>query len=131
LFADEDAGGEVRPEEVVAVRAGAACGGGLKGAVGPVEARLRRAGGEDAVGVVVIGKDGADAFDGEVRVAFQVVDGEVVMPEPGGVVVAEPVAPVIAAAAKLRLARDEFDLAGVGLKTDVVAADVNWLRVEG
>ena len=45
------------------------------------------------------------------------------MPEPGGVVVAEPVAPVVAAAAELRLAFDGFELAGVRAEAEVAAAD--------
>src|ERR1700722_17321669 len=42
-----------------------------------------------------------------------------------GVVAAEPVAPVIAAAAELRLAGDGLEFAGVGLEAEITAADID------
>ena len=47
-----------------------------------------------------------------------------IVPEPGGIFVAEPVAPIVAMPAKLRLALDKFKLTGVGLETKVVAAEI-------
>src|SRR5207248_11629480 len=61
------------------------------------------------------------------RVAAQVVVVEDEVEHRVTVVVAEPVSPVVAAAAELRLARDRLELAGVGLEAEVAAADVHDL----
>src|SRR5439155_21224994 len=47
-----------------------------------------------------------------------------IVPEPGGIFVAEPVAPIVAMPAKLCLALDQFELTGVGLETKLVAAEI-------
>ena len=63
---------------------------------------------------------------GVARVAPDVVVGEDVVPAPVRVVVAEPVAPVVAVAAVLGLAALGLELAGIGAKPEIAAADRRW-----
>src|SRR5512145_1856970 len=49
------------------------------------------------------------------------------MPEPGGIVVAKPVSPIVAPPSILRLRGHRFDLAGVRAEAHVAAADGNHL----
>src|SRR5262249_9173906 len=76
------------------------------------------------------GRDGdVDARIGrrQVRIAAQVVVGQDVVPHRIAVVAAEPVAPVVAAAAVLRLTALQVDLAGVGLDAKIATANVHDL----
>ena len=119
-LADEQAGGEPGPEEVVAVGRRAVGRGDVVGHAQVVEPGERAADGKDPrVGLERLPRVGR----GVVRVAPQVVIGEDVVPAPVGVVVAEPVAPVVAVPAVLGLAALGLELAGVGPEPEVAAAD--------
>ena len=120
-FADEHAAFKIFTKQPVTIRLRAAGTGDVTVGAGHVGAFHARADGEEAV----IGKHiTSHAGRGEVRVARKVVNGNVVMPHPVRVVVAEPIAPVIAPAAKLCLACDGFELAG-DFKAEIESVDVH------
>src|SRR4051794_25414947 len=59
------------------------------------------------------------------RVAREIVFRQVIVPKPRGVVVAEPISPIIPMAAILSLPRDDLESSFVRLATEVVAAEVD------
>src|ERR1051326_8257300 len=124
-FADENAGGKGRAEQAVAIRRGAVGGGHMPDGADLVEALQRPADGENSGGVTVVGQGAFVRWYGQMWIAGEVVFRQEVMPKPGGVVVSEPVAPVIAVPAKLGFARLRFEGAVGGAKTEVATADVH------
>ena len=119
-LADEEAAGEARPEEVVAVRRRAVGRGDVVGGVGVVESVERPA---DRIEPRRGLQRAARVGGREVRVAPEVGFGEDVVPAPVGVVVAEPVAPVVAVPAELGLPALRLERAGVGPEPEIAAPD--------
>ena len=119
-LADEEAAGEARPEEVVAVRRRAIGRGDVVGGAGVVESVERPA---DRIEPRRGLQRAARVGGREVRVAPEVGFGEDVMPAPVGVIVAEPVAPVVAVPAELGLPALRLERAGVGPEPEIAAPD--------
>jgi hypothetical protein len=124
-LADERVVIELAPQQLVAIQFLAAGGGEAIGLVGVVEAgerdalRKHRGGaGKDADVLLVRGR-------GEVRIAAEVVVFERVVPQRVAVVAAEPVSPVVALSAELRLATLGVDLARIGANPQIAAVDVD------
>ena len=124
-LADDEVVVEAVAEEVVAVDGDAAGGGDAVGGVEVVEAFEERGNGIDAGAAFVGGDVDGGVGGGVVGVAGEVavLDGDV--PAGVGVVAAEPVAVVVAGAAVLCHAGEEFDLSGVGFDPEVAATDVD------
>ena len=112
-FANEDRVRVGRPEQVIAVRSGTAPTGHMiqrPRLVGPDQGR----GGREGPGrIFALGQHLAHPLHCHLRISAEVVLGHRDLPQPGGVVVAEPVTPIIATTAELGLGRDGLHLAGV------------------
>src|SRR4051812_47929446 len=115
---NKNAGREIWTEEVVAIRRGAVGGAGGVAFADVVEALLRFASGEK---IVVLGCDDAEVGDFQGWIAFHVAARQIIMPEPIRIVVAEPIVPIVPAAAKLGGAFDRFNFTGVWTKTKIAA----------
>ena len=117
--------GRLFAEQVVAVRRGAVCGGDVLKRAHAVETLQRLADAVDLVGAFVVAKWPAGRGRDEVRVAAQVMLGLGVVPGEAGVVVAEPVAPVVAAAPVLGLSGLCLEGERVGSEPEVAPANVD------
>src|SRR5208282_2039674 len=123
-LADEQAGGKFGAEEVVTIRCRAVGRGHVASRGRVTEAGQNAADGiKPGVGLQWLFRIGR----GVIRIALQVRIAEDVVPAPGRVVVAEPVAPVVAMPTVLRLAALGLELARVGLEPEVAALDVDDL----
>ena len=119
-LADEQASGELGAEEVVAIGRRAIGRRDVVGRAGSLNrASVRLIGIKPCIGLECLPRVGWS-----VRwVAPEVVIGEDVVPAPVGVVVAEPVAPVVAVPAVLGPAALGLEVAGIGAKPEIAAAD--------
>ena len=124
-LAGEYARGETRAKQLVTVGAGAAPACDVAERAGVIEANGRFADGENLRRIGIIGERLLDALHREPRVSPQIGILERIVPEPRGIVIAEPVAPVVAAAAILRGAALGLELAGIRAKPEIASADID------
>src|ERR1043165_4163874 len=117
-LADEDAVFVRRAEKVIAIDSGTACG-----RKAPRERKARHTGADREQAVVAELHGGAG--DGRERIALEVMFVERVVVQRRRIHAAEPVAPIVARAAKLRAARDSFDQALIRADSKIAAADVH------
>src|SRR5688572_3457964 len=125
-FADPNAVGEGRPEQLVTIGSDAVARRECVHQVRPIEALERFADREDARGVRVVRQRLAHRPKRQVLVARHVTLRNPEMPTPGRIVVAEPVAPVVAMPAKLSLSFDQLEAHIIGMKTEIATAKVDW-----
>src|SRR5437867_13201082 len=92
-----------------------------------IEALQHPADWENTRGILIVGQQPFVVANGQVRIARDIIFGQPIVPEPSGVVVPEPVAPIVAMAAILRSARLSFESAIGRAKAEVAATDINAL----
>ena len=117
--------GRLFAEQVVAVRRRAVCGRDVLKCAHAIETLQRSTDAVNLVGAVVVPKRLSGRGRDKVRVTAQVMFGVDVVPTETGVVVAEPVAPVVAATSILGLAGLGLELERVGAETKVAATNVH------
>src|SRR5687768_6806613 len=121
-IADENTCGEVRPEQVIPIGHRAVAGSDVPSLVRIVEAladareRKQLGGARDSL----FGR-----LHRQLRIPRQIAFGQNIMPDPGRIVIAKPIPPIVAMPSKLRLAFDRFKGAIIGAKTKVAPGDVN------
>src|SRR5882762_7729084 len=93
-----------------------------------IEPLARPAGGIESRGFGIVGQHLFGRLHREVAIARQIMLRKMIMPEPGGIVVAEPIAPVVPVTPVLGLSRDRFERSGVGAKTKIAPAEINRRR---
>ena len=122
-FANEDRVRVGRPEQVIAVRSGTAPTGHMiqrPRLVGPDQGR----GGREGPGrIFALGQHLAHPLHRHLRISAEIMLRQGHLPQPGGVVVAEPVTPIIATTAELGLGRDGLHLAGVRIHPQIASAN--------
>ena len=122
-FTDEDRVRIRRPEPVIAIGSGTAPAGHMiqrPRLIGPGQ---RRRGWEGARGILALRQHSAHPLHRHLGISAEVVLGHRDLPQPTGVVVAEPVAPVVTATAELGLGRDSLHLARVGIQSQIAPAN--------
>ena len=102
-----------RPEQVIAVRSGAAPTGHMIQRPRLVGSDQGRGGREGPGRIFALGQHLAHPLHRHLRISAEIMLGQGHLPQPAGVVVAEPVTPIIATTAELGLGRDGLHLAGV------------------
>src|SRR5438876_6470811 len=92
-----------------------------------IEALQHPADWENTRGILIVGQQPFVVANGQVRIARDIIFGQPIVPEPSGVVVPEPIAPIVAMAAILRSARLRFEGAVGRTKAEVAPTDINPL----
>src|SRR5262245_31606727 len=123
---DKNARGKFRPEKIVAIRSRAVAGSNVTRLMWIIEALPNSCQRVQLRGVCAHLFGGLDR---ELRVPRQIVLREDVMPEPGWIVIPEPVSPIIAMTSVLRLPLDCLKHAVIGAKAKIMMLDVDCLAV--
>src|SRR5439155_16210616 len=127
-LAGEHAVGKIGSEEFIAIGHGAVCGSDLTNRFRPIKTLLRMADCENARRFRIIGKNPPCALPFGWRIVAEKFNRHKVMPEPGRIIVSEPVSPIITMPAKLSLARDQLEVTSIRIKTQIIAAQVSRRR---
>src|ERR1043166_4217746 len=127
-IADEDAGGKVGTEQLVAIGGGTVARGDVMELARIVETLTSAAGGIQAGGVGIVREHLFGGTHREMAIARQVMFGEKIVPQPGGIIIAKPMTPIVAVPTILGLPLDGFEFAAVGTKPEVASAHVDGRR---
>src|SRR2546426_1998918 len=105
-FAAENAGAKVRSEKLVPIGRGTVGRCDFTNGVGPIETPLWIADGKYAILLRVIGQHLPRVFPFRRRIRAKKLDRHKIVPEPIGIVISKPIAPIIPVPSELRLASD-------------------------
>src|ERR1051326_8594821 len=124
-FANKNAIIEPWSEQLVPIRRRAIAGSDMIGLGRIVESLRGPADGIAPARIRIIGQDLPSGLNRQVRIAGQVMFGKEIVPQPGWIIIPEPISPIVAMPPKLRLTRYRFETALVRLAPKVVPAEVH------
>src|SRR5215471_564010 len=124
-LANENAAGEIRPEQLITIRRGAARRCDVPGHADVVKSLQNARSRKNARGVLIIREHPSGRANSQVRIPSDVLFGNEIMPDPRAVIVPKPIAPIIAMTTILRIAGLCFESPISRTKTEIASVNIH------